>query len=617
MKLEGKIAVGIVIVSGSQNKYRISDTERLKIVQEVMEGADFLVNAEPRAKIQFVYDIQVETVSTQPPADRTIIDHWKKWPSGFTDIDAALFYTNGKAYFFKGNQYIRYTPGSGVNSGYPKPIAGNWKKWPSGFTDIDGAFVYHNDKAYFFKGNQYIRYTPGSGVDSGYPKPIAGNWKKWPSGFTDIDAALFYNNGKAYFFKGNQYIRYTPGSGVDSGYPKLIAGNWKNWPSGFADIDAALFYNNGKAYFFKSNQYIRYSPGKGVDPYCSSYDACEAPWRDAALLKLGYPIGSTGLTNYVNDLRTNYKASAAYVAFFTKYPLNHFAYASGAKVVMSYENDGWGPDNINRVFAHETCHVFGAADEYKDSGCDCYSTHGNLGIQNGNCVNCPGTQVSCLMRKNTLSICGYTRGQVGWDYGLNKIGAALFYTNEKAYFFDGSEYVRYSPGSGVDSDYPKPIAGNWKKWPSGFTDIDGAFVYHNDKAYFFKGDQYIRYTPGSGVDAGYPKPIAGNWKKWPSGFTDIDAALFYTNGKAYFFKGNQYIRYTPGSGVNSGYPKPIAGNWKKWPSGFTDIDGAFVYHNDKAYFFKGDQYIRYTPGKGVDSGYPKSIKHNWLSVLKW
>jgi hypothetical protein len=42
--------------------------------------------------------------------------------------------------------------------------------------------------------------------------------------------------------------------------------------------------------------------------------------------------------------------------------------------------------------------------------------------------------------------------------------------------------------------------------------VNAAVVWNNGKAYFFKGSQYIRYDIAADkTDAGYPKPIAGNW----------------------------------------------------------------------------------------------------------
>ena len=110
--------------------------------------------------------------------------------------------------------------------------------------------IWPNGKAYFFKGSQYVRYDPGADkADPGYPKAIAGNWPGVPAAFAaGVNAVAVWDNGKAYFFKGNQYIRYDiAGSKVDPGYPKLIAGNW---PGLWSDnIDAALIWPNSKAYF--------------------------------------------------------------------------------------------------------------------------------------------------------------------------------------------------------------------------------------------------------------------------------------------------------------------------------------------------------------------------------
>jgi hypothetical protein len=147
-----------------------------------------------------------------------------------------------------------------------------------------------------------------------------------------------------------------------------------------------------------------------------AYERFERDWRDAALAAMGYAPGRNGYRQYAVDMRNNRRTDWAYVAFFTKYPLNHFAYAVVEKVVMSYANDNWGPDNINRVFAHESCHIFGAADEY--GSCVCGGSHGQLGAPNNNCVNCfssSAQQAPCLMNANTLAMCEFSRKQIGWD----------------------------------------------------------------------------------------------------------------------------------------------------------------------------------------------------------
>jgi hypothetical protein len=188
-------------------------------------------------------------------------------------IDAALEWPGGKAYFFSGSQYQRYDIAADrVDPGYPVSISGPWRGFPADFaTDIDAAVLWPNGKAYFFKGTDYIRYDIAADrVDPGYPLSIAGNWPGFPSNFThDIDAAIVWPNGKAYFFKGAEYIRYDIATDrVDTGYPLSIAGHWPGFPADFAsDIDAAVLWPNGKAYFFEGEDYIRYDIATDrVDP---------------------------------------------------------------------------------------------------------------------------------------------------------------------------------------------------------------------------------------------------------------------------------------------------------------------------------------------------------------
>ena len=149
----------------------------------------------------------------------------------FKTIDAAVEWDNGKAYFFKGGQYIRYDIRSDrADPGYPKPINNEtWSGIP--WTDgIDAVVNWYNGKAYFFKGGQYIRYDVKTDrADPGYPKPInSQTWSGVP--WTDgIDTAVNWRNGKAYIFKGMEYVRIDISADrVDPGYPKLI--NNETWP---------------------------------------------------------------------------------------------------------------------------------------------------------------------------------------------------------------------------------------------------------------------------------------------------------------------------------------------------------------------------------------------------
>jgi len=152
----------------------------------------------------------------------------------------------------------------------------------------------------------------------------------------------------------------------------------------------------------------------------------EARFRDPAIAELGFQANWNGVWDYVNWLRGDRRTNWAYCVFFVKgYPLDHFGYASigGPRIVMDYANDGWGPDNIDRVFAHETGHIFGAPDEYASSSCNCGGTWGRFGEPNSNCENCAGAAgVGCLMRANEWLMCGATTRHFGW--GLTALRTA-------------------------------------------------------------------------------------------------------------------------------------------------------------------------------------------------
>jgi hypothetical protein len=532
-----------------------------------------------------------------PGYPKPIAGNWPGFPVNFASgINAALWSeTTQKIYFFKGSEYIRVDPNNGwnVDAGYPKPIAGNWPGFPADFAaGVDAAlWSGTNQKIYFFKGDQYIRVDPNNNwnVDAGYPKPIAGNWPGFPTDFAEgVDGALWSGTTqKIYFFKRNrfynQYIRVDPNNGwnVDSGYPKPVGLGW---------------------------------------------DA-EDKWRDPALTQLGFPTGGDGITQLTAFFQNAVAAQFGYIVFFTKMPTAWFAYAGGLRVVMRRTSgtfDTW--TSIDSVFGHETGHIFGAPDEYASSNCICTSISGKFFKEvNGNCDNCATNPVSCLMKNNTLtSLCAFTPAHIGWETFLDKIDAGFHsFANNKLYMFAEDFYVRYSSGFVLDADYPKPIAGNWPGFPASFAGGVDASVWGatNQKIYFFKGSEYIRVDPNNGwnVDPGYPKPIAGNWPGFPASFASgVDAGFASPpNAKIYFFKGSEYIRVDPNNAwnVDPGYPKPIAGNWPGFPADFASgVDNAeWSDFNQRIYFFKGTRYLRVNPAGSwsVEGGYPRDININW------
>jgi hypothetical protein len=194
----------------------------------------------------------------------------------------------------------------------------------------------------------------------------------------------------------------------------------------------------------------------------------------------------------------------------------------------------------------------------------------------------------------------------------------------KAYFILGSRYVRYDAAAdSVDAGYPKPIAGNWGGFaPVGFDNgVSASVEWPNGKAYFFKGSQYVRYDIAANrVDAGFPLPIGDEWPGLSAaGFDrDIDAVINWGNGKVYFFKGTQYLRYDIADDkADDGFPKPISGNWPGFAeAGFAaGIDTAINWGNGKAYFFRGDQYLRYDiAADKTDAEFPLPIAVGWPTL---
>jgi hypothetical protein len=168
------------------------------------------------------------------------------------------------AYLFRGNEYVRCELSSADSKALiahpPRPIAAGWKgvfsDSPEPSPWIDAVLALPSGKAYFFKGNGYVRYDIATDqADAGYPKYIGRHFAGvWPDG---VDAAAAWRDGKAYFFRGSQCIRYDIAADrADPDYPKAIGDEFPGvWPEG---IDSAALWLDGKAYFLKGDQCMRY-----------------------------------------------------------------------------------------------------------------------------------------------------------------------------------------------------------------------------------------------------------------------------------------------------------------------------------------------------------------------
>jgi hypothetical protein len=297
----------------------------------------------------------------------------------------------------------------------------------------------------------------------------------------------------------------------------------------------------------------------------ASYEEAEGPWRNAATAALGFAGDRSGSTAYVNSLRTSRNTNWAYVGYFTKYPLKHFAYAIEEKLVMHYGNDGWGSNQINRVFAHESCHIFGAADEYGD--CACGGAHGQLGVPNNNCVKC-APHVPCLMEANVLEICNWTRGQIGWDerlypwhswenlgglstdapavaaWGNNRLDTFVRGTNNHLFhkWWDGTRWSGWEDLGGIISSAPAVAA-----WGPNRLDVFARGLEHQMWHKWWDGTRWSDWEDLGGILTSAPAVAAwGNnrldcfvrginnhmWHKWWdgtrwSGWEDLGGTLMY------------------------------------------------------------------------------------------
>jgi len=220
-------------------------------------------------------------------------------------------------------------------------------------------------------------------------------------------------------------------------------------------------------------------------------------WIDDALDYLEAGEEWDGIFNYANRIRNFYKTNWAFTLFIVKNNEIYYSFPNGAAgytktyeqypgekirppfAVSTYLYSGYNADLSSRVVAHESAHVFGAMDEYKDSEqCSsifsCNDVGGYLRYPNMNCYYC-GIYEPCLMQAEPekMDICPYTAGHIGWVDSDNDGAPDPIDPNSNRW----ASIIGPTPGDlvrifTIDNDFVNSIActednvgaGNWILW---------------------------------------------------------------------------------------------------------------------------------------------------------
>jgi hypothetical protein len=352
-RLAGTVAVGIVIVDGPTADTRFTDAERVEVVAEVQNGLTWLGTQTPGAPVTWSYEIR-HVAATVPPLP--LVSLVAKHSNMVLDVTSSST--------ANGARVIQWGPHGGHNQHFSMEPLG------------DGSF-------------RFVAEHSGRVLDvEGASTADGARIIQWDWHGGNNQRFLVENQGDGEM----RIVAKHSGRVLDVKNSSTAAGGeliqW-GWHGG-------------------NNQRFLVDPLGGER---------EDRWRNPAMAALGHQANWNGVGDYVNDLRRRLRTEWGFIGFFTKYPLGHFGYASigGPRIVMDYRNGNWGPANIDRVFAHETGHIFNCPDEYASSKCDCGGRWGYWRTPNGNCENCaPGGGVECLMRANTWAMCEWTASHLGW-----------------------------------------------------------------------------------------------------------------------------------------------------------------------------------------------------------
>ena len=217
--------------------------------------------------------------------------------------------------------------------------------------------------------------------------------------------------------------------------PTTYTENWEPWETNlvyakatYAFMPLALLAPDAGARF---RIYTLAVIPKSVEPVRTPLSMADQTWRKDRMDALGVPPNADMFIRqrtYLNQKRAELKYEWWFIGYVIDDwcdPDHHFEPPEEHSVAIanlfgpswtSLYIAGWEYNTayLQNVFAHETCHIFGASDEYWPTT-DCDYPRGYLNVKNRNIINCRSTRLPCMMDSTKMfTLCSYSRAEIGW-----------------------------------------------------------------------------------------------------------------------------------------------------------------------------------------------------------
>ena len=254
------------------------------------------------------YNITTDRVDVDP---RAIAGAWRVPDRFQSNLDAAVNWGEGHAYLFRGADYVRYNIATDRVDVGPIAISANWPRLPARFqSNLNAAVNWGNGYAYFFKEDSYLGYHIVNDVVDVGPELIARGWPTLPSFFhTNLDAVVNWGNGRVYFFKGADYVRMDVDTRAVDVTQTAIARNWTALPPAFhRNIKAAINWTY-PCDFAGLLRAAGVAVNESADWRTRQAGACFTPIGIMMHHTVG--VGPNALTDIVTNVKANFFVSRA------------------------------------------------------------------------------------------------------------------------------------------------------------------------------------------------------------------------------------------------------------------------------------------------------------------